>query len=330
MAARRLARALYSRASDSRALRGPLDAIRTHPRVRAFARRHLDVLLARGTTWANVDGALRLLAEDPRGRIVFGPWRGDVEAELLYWAPFVRWAQEHFALDPARIAVVSTSGAGHVYGDACGAYGDTVEAFPGAALFRPEPVLALVEDYRAGTAAPRPVLKRARHLRLPPAGDPPGDSRQDAYVAVSLAPSAAFPASEQNRRAAESLIQTLSAAGPVLSVDETDTLQTQHSILAGATGLIAAYSGRALLGALSGVPVVALRSTDGHVVEPDVDLALRVVSELGGCLTVLDVSDLASLASVLGGSAPPSQGRPVYPGSPGEGGTVSRSMEPRR
>jgi hypothetical protein len=85
-----------------------------------------------------------------------------------------------------------------------------------------------------------------------------------------------------------------------VSVGETDTLQTQHSILAGATGLVAAYSGRALLGALSGVPVVALRSTDGQVVEPDVDLALRVVSQLGGCLTVLEVSDLASLASVLG------------------------------
>ena len=306
MAARRLARALYSRASDSPALRRPLDAIRTHPRVRAFARRHLDVLLARGTTWANIDGALRLLAEDPRGRIVFGPWRGDVETEILYWAPFVRWAQEHFALDPARIAVVSTSGAGHVYGDACGAYADATEAFPGAALFRPEPLLGLVEDYRNGTAAPRPLLKRARHLRLPSLGAPPGESLPGTYVAVSLAPSAAFPASEQNRRAAERLIETLSAAGPVVSVDETDALRTQHSIVAGATGLVAAYSGRALLGALSGVPVVALRSAGGHVVEPDVDLALRVVSELGGCLTVLDVSDLASLASVLGGSVPAS------------------------
>ena len=89
--------------------------------MRAFARRHVEVLLARGTTWANVDGALRLLAEDPRRQIVFGPWEGDALTELLYWAPFVRWAQEHFSLDPARLAVVSTSGAGHCYGDACGA-----------------------------------------------------------------------------------------------------------------------------------------------------------------------------------------------------------------
>jgi hypothetical protein len=301
MAARRLARALYSRASGNRALRRPLDAIRTHPRVRAFARRHLDVLLARGTTWANVDGALRLLAEDPRGRIVFGPWEGDVETELLYWAPFVRWAQDHFALDPARIAVVSANGAGHWYGDSCGVYADTVAAFPDAAVFRPEPVLALVEDYRNGTAAPRPLLKRARHVRLAPPGGLAGDSLPDAYVAVSLAPSTAFPTSERNRGLAESLAQALSAAGPAVSVDETDTLSAQHSLLAGATGLVAAYSGLALLGALSGVPVVALRSADGQVVEPDVDLALRVVSELGGSLTVLDVSDLALLASVLGG-----------------------------
>jgi len=33
-----LARTVYSRASESRALRRPLDAIRSHPRVRAFAR----------------------------------------------------------------------------------------------------------------------------------------------------------------------------------------------------------------------------------------------------------------------------------------------------
>jgi hypothetical protein len=140
----RLARAVYSRASESRALHRPLDAIRSNPRVRAFARRHVRVLLARGTTWANVDGALRLLAEAPSNRVVFGPWEGDATTKVLYWAPFVRWAQEHFGLAPADV---------------------------GSAVFPSAPVRALVEQYRSGVAPPRPLLKRARYERLQPPAD---------------------------------------------------------------------------------------------------------------------------------------------------------------
>jgi hypothetical protein len=153
---KRLARAVYSRASENRALRRPLDAIRSHPRVRAFARRHVQVLLSPGTSWANVDGALRLLAEDPSRRVAFGPWEGDALTELLYWDPFVCWAQEHFGLTPA----------------ADGA------AFPST------PVRALVEQYRSGNAAPRPLLKRARYDRLPT--QPPDVQRSVAAGAAGL------------------------------------------------------------------------------------------------------------------------------------------------
>ena len=95
---KRLARSVYSRAAGSSALRRPFDAIRAHPRVRALARRHVHVLLGPGTTWANVDSALRLLGEDGSRPVVFGPWAGDELTEALYWEPFVRWAQAHFSL----------------------------------------------------------------------------------------------------------------------------------------------------------------------------------------------------------------------------------------
>jgi hypothetical protein len=308
MPAQHLARALYSRAAGISALRRPLDAIRARPRVRAFARRHLEVLLARGTTWANVDGALRLLAEDPGQQVVFGPWQGDAALELLYWAPFVRWAQSHFSLDPARVAVVSRNGVGHWYGGARGPYTDQLDdlesAFPGAAIFRPEPFLALVEDYRNSSAAPRPLLKRSKHVLLSPPDGPSGDDLPGAYVAVALAPSPAFPASEANEQAVESLIGALLTSGPVVSLERADTLHAQHALLAGATGLVAAYSGLALLGAFSGIPVIALRSADGDVAEPDLDLALRITSALGGSLTILDAGDLAALSAAVGGSIP--------------------------
>jgi hypothetical protein len=299
--ARRLARSAYARVSASSLLRRPLAAVRGHPRVRAFARRHLDALLGPGATWANVDGALRLLAEDPDVQIVFGPWQGDLAGELLYWAPFVRWAQDHFSIDPARIAAVS-KGAAHVYGDVCSVRSETVDgarrAFPEAVLFRPEPVLALVEAYRSGAAAPRPLLKRARHVRLAPAAET-DTSGADRYVAVALAATEAFPDSDANRRAVEELSRSLARAGGVVSLDGAGALPAQHAVVARASGLVAASSGIAILGALSGVPVVATRSADGAVVEPDVDLAIRVAASLGGSLMLLDIGDLASLAEAL-------------------------------
>lgn len=302
---KRLARTVYSRATSSRALRGPLDVIRSHPRVRAFARRHVQVLLTRGTTWANVDGALRLLAEDPGQQIVFGPWRGDAAAELLYWAPFVRWAQEHFALDPARVTVVSRGAVGHWYGIACGAYADADDLddrFSSAAVFSPGPVLALIEEYRSGSAAPRPLLKRSKHVLLPFPDDPVVTDLPDVYVALALEPSPAFPASEANERTAKSVIEALSGRGPVASLEQATTLRAQHALLSGASGLVAAYSGLALLGAFSGIPVIALRSTNGDVAEPDLDLAQRITSALGGSLTIVDAADLETLKGTLGGS----------------------------
>ncbi len=112
-------------------------SIRQHPRVRALARRHVGLLLRRAKSWANVDSALRLLAEDSRRSVAFGRC-ADPLLDLLYWQPFVRWAESHFGFAPA---------------------GEPAKV-PSA------PVLALVEEYRSGDAPPRPLLKRARYDRL--------------------------------------------------------------------------------------------------------------------------------------------------------------------
>ena len=111
--------------------------IRQHPRVRALARRHVGLLLKRAKSWANVDSALRLLAEDSRRSVAFGRC-ADPLLDLLYWQPFVRWAESHFGFAPAGEPAKVPS----------------------------EPVLALVEEYRSGDAPPRPLLKRARYDRL--------------------------------------------------------------------------------------------------------------------------------------------------------------------
>jgi hypothetical protein len=303
--ARNLARTVYARVSATGTLRRPLAALRAHPRVRAFARRHVDSLLGPGATWANVDGALRLLAEDPAIRVVFGPWDDGLTGELLYWAPFIRWAQTRFAFDAARLGVVSAS-AGHLYTGVAGVRSGTVEEarekLREAVVFPSNPVRALVDEYRKGISAPRPLLKRSRPVRL----DAPREvAGRDAgrYVALALTATEAFPESEANRAAADRLVQTVSNAGRVELVGGPDDLPTVHGVVAAADGLVAAYSATAVLGALSGVPVVALRSADGHVVEADVDLAVRIVSGLGGSLTVLAAEHLDALVQTLGTAA---------------------------
>lgn len=315
MRARRVVRAAYSRASELRALRKPLDRLRRHPRMRALARRQVSLLLGPGSTWANVDGALRLLAEEPERRIVFGPWRGDTATELLYWVPFVRWAQRHFGLESARLVAVSRGDVAHWYAGACGAYAEQLDDVRDAFVFEPAPVLDLVDRYRSGRDAPRPLMKRSVHVRLAAAPDPVVADVPAVYMAAALGPTDAFPPSAANRAFAEGLIRALGASAPIVDLDVLDLpdavsplrdvpatrrLRAQHAIVAGARGLVAAWSGLPLLAALSGVPAIALRSRDGRVDEPDLDMALRAVSALGGSLAVLDAADVESLPTALG------------------------------
>ena len=113
-----------------------LGTIRQHPRVRALARRHVGVFLARARSWTNVDSALRLLAEDRSRPVAFGRC-ADPLLDVLYWQPFACWAESHFGFAPAGTREPATVPA--------------------------EPVLALVEEYRHGDAPPRPLLKRTRY-----------------------------------------------------------------------------------------------------------------------------------------------------------------------
>src|SRR4051812_7360409 len=47
------------------------------------------------------------------GRIVVGPFTGEVGFELLYWIPLVRWAVREFPGLDGRLAVVSRGGVAH-------------------------------------------------------------------------------------------------------------------------------------------------------------------------------------------------------------------------
>lgn len=320
-------RSLYTRLSSVDAVNRALDVVRRRPFVRKLARRNIAVLLSRGSTWVNVDGSLRLVAEDDQP-VVFGPWHGDAVTELLYWIPFLRWAQVHFELDPARCVALSRGGVAHWYAEVCDRYVElldhvdetqlesvgpsVVRSIPGlrdATVFPPDAVLDLVASYREGAIGSRPFLKRTRHKRLPVPDDPATTGLPESYVAIAIAPSD----DPRLRR----LVQGLAASTAVVSIDDGDwgdaaltplrgvpasrRLQAQHAVIARSQGLIAGFSGLVPLGMLTGVPVIALPTATGRIQIADIDMALLVGSESGGSLNVLEPDDLGSLHEVLGG-----------------------------
>ena len=59
--------------------------------------------------------------------IVAGPWLGEVGFELLYWAPFLRWVGETFAIPPSRMAVISRGGTAAWYEPCAGEYRDVLD-----------------------------------------------------------------------------------------------------------------------------------------------------------------------------------------------------------
>jgi hypothetical protein len=63
-----------------------------------------------------------------RGRVVIGPWLGEVGFEVLYWIPFLHWLFEHHALGPEDATVVSRGGVEPWYDGLCDHYVDVFDA----------------------------------------------------------------------------------------------------------------------------------------------------------------------------------------------------------
>jgi hypothetical protein len=68
-----------------------------------------------------------LLAD--RGRIVVGPWLGEVGWEVLYWIPFLRWTIRRWPALCGRLTVVSRGGVKHWYRGVASEYVDVFDRF---------------------------------------------------------------------------------------------------------------------------------------------------------------------------------------------------------
>jgi hypothetical protein len=65
---------------------------------------------------------------DAGGRVVIGPWLGEVGFEVLYWIPFLHWLFEQHGLTPEHATVVSRGGVEPWYDGLCSRYVEILDA----------------------------------------------------------------------------------------------------------------------------------------------------------------------------------------------------------
>ena len=176
--------------------------------------------------------------------IVVGPWTGEIGFELLYWAPFVRWAVEKFDLPAERLVVVSRGGTASWYGLTNSRYVDVfsvatpeefrsrteatkkqrgVSAFDrdvirrvraslggGATqLLHPALMYALFMPFWKDRAPLSRVLEHVRYRRIAPPQPAALPSLPAQYVAVRFYFSNCFPDTADNRAFVSRVIEAL-------------------------------------------------------------------------------------------------------------------------
>jgi hypothetical protein len=250
-----------------------------------------------------VEAELAALASGD-GTIVAGPWHGDLETELLYWIPFLRWFGREFRVPRPRIAAVSRPGAEPWYADVCGTYCSTEEDAPPGRSLGPALLDAVCGDYWQETGPLVHVLDRLVFTRAAPAQPlpsvvPPGTivfwptSSEDATLlrlaegAVGAAPVALVGPDDGGSSSAPLL-------RPLLGLGGADRIATLTAAIAGARTLVGPWEGRLMLGPMLGVPTVAL--TDRSSASPHLDLANRAVRAFESPLLFVDRSQIDLVA----------------------------------
>jgi hypothetical protein len=292
---------------------GPLVRLGLRPLAAVCARRHLQRPRRRQAA-PMLRQAVRQLAKDPPEQpVVAGPWLDDEIEELLFWIPFLRWAQSATIGLRDRLAVVSRAESAYWYAGVGSRHLSLDELQAGNGLPSPE-LLARALGIRNGAMRVLPAEVVAsgraklasgrltphvwdRRLDFEPLAAPQlpnGIDLPDEFLAVCFPFAAAFPDSEPNRRLVLRAIAALATAGPLVVLDPPgllggalDTLDVadlrvvsgakhalQSAVLARARGFVGSYGTAAFLAVLHGVDAVALYTASEFVDDGD----LRVVA----------------------------------------------------
>ena len=197
--------------------------------------------------------------------VVAGPWLGDEVGELLYWIPYLRWAQIAFAGLHDRLYVLRRPGSAWWY-EGLGAHLLDAEelvdpdALPALIGVEAERYLILhwdeVASRRDALAAHKPDRRiQRRLLELEPLA-PPAD------VDV-VAPSSPFVAVRNLELDPGVRVARLEGLDPVRAA----------AVIAQADGYAGTYGSEAYVAALLGRPAAAMRPADDAAVDRDLRLA---------------------------------------------------------
>jgi hypothetical protein len=228
----------------------------------------------------------RLKREKADVRVVALPWPGDEVGELLFWIPFLRWAQSATFGLRDRLVVGTRAGSAPWY---AGIGSEHVDAAAFDDLDLEESVVlepGLVDGLRPKLAAGDPEgsfhRRRLEFARLT-APEPPAElDLPDDFVAVRFEPG-------QGEAAA-----LLAERFPVVNLEGLDR-PAQTAVLARARAFVGAYGVEAYVAVLSGVHAVAFASNANEPDEHD----LRVASSFlaGPPFGRLDVLEAAGTAA---------------------------------
>jgi hypothetical protein len=190
------------------------------------------------------------------GPIVAGPWLGEVGFELLYWAPFLAWFQQRFAVEPSRLIVISRGGTGRWYPTGV-RYADVLDEIPaeafraehqrrveatgeqkqlretafeqalvrkiaarldagGAPLLHPSTMYAVLRSFWWGHTGADWVHRHVRYRTLVASPACGLPPLPDGYTAVKFYFNDCFPPSPHTADAVRSILASLVAEGPVV------------------------------------------------------------------------------------------------------------------
>jgi hypothetical protein len=274
----------------------PLVRLALRPLAAASKRRRAVADEPRGARQPR-DVVRELAEEQSTEPVVAGPWLGDEIGELLYWIPFLRWAQSATIGLRDRLVVAARGDRGYWYAG----IGSRVVPFEELGVdVAPRLAPHVVAAARSGLAQESSAARlRDRQLEfepLPAPELPAGLALPDEFTAVHFRFGLAFPESEANVQLAGSVVGALAACGRVAVVDapeavvealsETnphvvpgDSWEALSAVVARADALIGSYGAAAYLAALHGVPALAIYTDPGGVDPDDLRVALSFLAE---------------------------------------------------
>jgi hypothetical protein len=258
------------------------------------------------------------------GPVLVGPWTGEVGFELLYWAPFVRWAVAKFGIDPKRITILSRGGTESWYGIAGARYQDvfdlaTQEEFRAhteeakkqrrvrlfdrnlirrvartlgerTGVLHPAIMYALYMPYWKQQTSRRWVEQFAKYERIVPPSIPELQLPAD-YVAVRFYFSECFPDNDENRALITSIIRSLTTETHVVLLGAGLRIDDHHDFVMGQADRV---------------------HTVAHLMRPDNNLALQTAVIAGARALIGTYGGFSYLAPLCGVNAVAIYSRRTY------------------